>query len=125
QSRLLASLGLAVKLLRLRSRAPHITQPEHFNFELSTFRTDPQHIADTYLPRRLCHLPVRHNPVQIAALLRQRPRLEKPRRPQPCIHPNPCHSDILSRSNHSSRPRPDESSCDMADRKLAPLARGA
>jgi hypothetical protein len=65
--------------------------------ELPTFGCDPQHVPDPHLARRFCHLPIRHESVQVTILLSQGTSLEKPRRPKPRIDPHPCHGDIFPR----------------------------
>ena len=91
QPHLFALFRLAIQLLRLRRRTPHVTHPQNFYLELATLDCDSQHVAYSYFARRFCGLPVRKHSSQIATFLRQGSSFEEPCRPQPRIHPHAVH----------------------------------
>src|SRR5579884_1500643 len=86
-----ALVRLAIHGLGHGCRTADIADYEHLDVEVAAVIGDLQPIADMHLARSFCRMAVGLDPAQLAGFLRQRPRLEKARSPQPEIHPYGVH----------------------------------
>src|SRR5215831_18976922 len=91
-----ARIRLAIQFLRLRGRPADLAYTQHYNLEITAVVGYPQPVSNPHFTGSLGSLSIRQNSSQIARLLRQRPGLEEPRRPQPCVHAYTSHGSILS-----------------------------
>lgn len=78
-----ALVSFAVESLRHCRRTAHFAEQQNFYLKLAALIGHAQPVADPDFARRLGRLPIREHSAEFAGSFRQRPRLEKSRRPQP------------------------------------------
>jgi hypothetical protein len=91
-----AGAGFSVQRLRDRCWPARVAQLKHFDFEVSAFGSDLQHVANVNIASRLDRLPLALNPAEFACASSHAARFEETRCPQPFIETHASHVHILT-----------------------------
>ena len=120
-----AGLRLLKERLGHRHRPAHVAQQKHLHLEYPAVVLDLQHVSHADFARGLRRVAIGVDPVQVAGLCRQRPRLKEPRRPQPLVDSysrfaTQCESPSTARDS-SPAPGPQPPPASLPDQYASPL----
>jgi len=100
-----ARLGFAIESLRDRSRTACLAYKQDLKLKVPTLIRDFQLVSDMNVTRRLGDLSIRFDAAQLTRPFRKRTRLEKSRRPKPCVHAHAIHNGVRTiRAGSSGSP---------------------
>jgi len=86
---LAAGFGFPVEGLGDWRWSAHVAERQNFDFEVSAFILDGQHVADAHLARRSRRLMIGFDPAELAGLCGECAGLEEARRPEPFVETHP------------------------------------